>query len=577
MTGLFGAEALFAFDWQLALRGDPLTDAEMAPLAGGDLADAPAARQLDRGRPGGRPQGPQAADPHRHGRPQAARGRAHRRASTSTAAPLEVHRRGQPAQGPRAAARRRRPAPRSSRRPGCAATLRDYQRHGLTWLAELTGARPRRLPGRRHGARQDDHPDRAAPAPARPQARAGPDAGGLPGVAARQLGARDRAVRARRRRSAASTAAAAHLEDLARRRVRAHHLRHDAARRRARSPTVAVGPGRRRRGPARQERRAPPPPATLRTIPARGPGRAHRHPGGEQPDRALGDPRLGDPRAARQPQAFRKVWAGADRVAARDADQGAPVRRPGRAVPAAPPQVRPRHRARAAAEDRDRPPARADPRAGGALRGVRPRHDGAHRARRRGRPGAGWCSRCSPGSSRSATTRRTTSSRPAAGSTGRSEKLDLLDELLGTDPRRGRRACWSSPSTSRWPGCSSAHLAARGDPAPVPARRHPGARARGRWCARFQAGEVPVFLLSLKAGGTGLNLTRADHVVHFDRWWNPAVEDQATDRAYRIGQTRPVQVHRLVTEGTIEEKIAELLRPQARARRRRARLAARPR
>ncbi len=68
-----------------------------------------------------------------------------------------------------------------------------------------------------------------------------------------------------------------------------------------------------------------------------------------------------------------------------------------------------------------------------------------------------------------------------------------------------------------------------------------------------------MFLLSLKAGGTGLNLTRADHVVHVDRWWNPAVEEQATDRAYRIGQTKPVQVHRMITRGTIEEKIAELL------------------
>ena len=84
-------------------------------------------------------------------------------------------------------------------------------------------------------------------------------------------------------------------------------------------------------------------------------------------------------------------------------------------------------------------------------------------------------------------------------------------------------------------------------------------RERDAMVARFQAGEVPVFLLSLKAGGTGLNLTRADHVIHFDRWWNPAVEDQATDRAYRIGQTRPVQVHRAITQGTIEEKIAELL------------------
>jgi SNF2 family DNA or RNA helicase len=77
--------------------------------------------------------------------------------------------------------------------------------------------------------------------------------------------------------------------------------------------------------------------------------------------------------------------------------------------------------------------------------------------------------------------------------------------------------------------------------------------------ARFQDGAAPVFLLSLKAGGVGLNLTRATHVVHYDRWWNPAVEDQATDRAYRIGQDRPVQVHRLVTEGTLEDRIATLL------------------
>ncbi len=68
-----------------------------------------------------------------------------------------------------------------------------------------------------------------------------------------------------------------------------------------------------------------------------------------------------------------------------------------------------------------------------------------------------------------------------------------------------------------------------------------------------------MFLLSLKAGGTGLNLTRADHVIHVDRWWNPAVEEQATDRAYRIGQTRPVQVHRMIMRGTVEEKVAELL------------------
>jgi len=74
----------------------------------------------------------------------------------------------------------------------------------------------------------------------------------------------------------------------------------------------------------------------------------------------------------------------------------------------------------------------------------------------------------------------------------------------------------------------------------------------------FQRGEGEVFLLSLKAGGTGLNLTAADYVIHLDPWWNPAVEDQATDRAHRIGQTRPVTVYRLVTRGTIEEPILQL-------------------
>ena len=75
---------------------------------------------------------------------------------------------------------------------------------------------------------------------------------------------------------------------------------------------------------------------------------------------------------------------------------------------------------------------------------------------------------------------------------------------------------------------------------------------------KFQGGEGDVFLISLKAGGTGLNLTAADYVIHMDPWWNPAVEDQASDRAHRIGQQRPVTIYRLVTKGTIEEKIVEL-------------------
>jgi SNF2 family DNA or RNA helicase len=84
---------------------------------------------------------------------------------------------------------------------------------------------------------------------------------------------------------------------------------------------------------------------------------------------------------------------------------------------------------------------------------------------------------------------------------------------------------------------------------------------RDRLVARFQSdgAGAQVFVLSLKAGGTGLNLTRANHVFHFDRWWNPAVEDQATDRAYRIGQHRNVLVHKLVCRGTVEERIDRLI------------------
>jgi SNF2 family DNA or RNA helicase len=87
------------------------------------------------------------------------------------------------------------------------------------------------------------------------------------------------------------------------------------------------------------------------------------------------------------------------------------------------------------------------------------------------------------------------------------------------------------------------------------------AKARDQMVKRFQEDEhaPPIFILSLKAGGTGLNLTRANHVFHFDRWWNPAVEDQATDRAFRIGQKRNVQVHKFVTTGTLEEMIDDMI------------------
>jgi SNF2 family DNA or RNA helicase len=81
---------------------------------------------------------------------------------------------------------------------------------------------------------------------------------------------------------------------------------------------------------------------------------------------------------------------------------------------------------------------------------------------------------------------------------------------------------------------------------------------RERPVAAFQAGKVPVFLISLRAGGTGLNLTKADTVIHYDPWWNPQIENQATDRAYRIGQERPVFVHKLVTAESVEETIVAM-------------------
>ncbi|MFF9809402.1 DEAD/DEAH box helicase [Streptomyces coeruleorubidus] len=140
---------------------------------------------------------------------------------------------------------------------------------------------------------------------------------------------------------------------------------------------------------------------------------------------------------------------------------------------------------------------------------------------------------------------------------GRSGKLELLDELLDTilAEEAGVLIFTQYVQMAR---LLERHLAARGTPSQFLHGGTPVAE-REAMVRRFQDGEVPVFLLSLKAAGTGLNLTRAEHVVHYDRWWNPAVEAQATDRAYRIGQTRPVQVHRIVAEGTIEDRIAELL------------------
>ncbi|WP_308408799.1 DEAD/DEAH box helicase [Streptomyces sp. AC627_RSS907] len=145
----------------------------------------------------------------------------------------------------------------------------------------------------------------------------------------------------------------------------------------------------------------------------------------------------------------------------------------------------------------------------------------------------------------------------AARLTGRSGKLELLDELIDVLLAENESVLVFTQYT-RMARMLEAHLARRGVRTLLLHGGTPVHR-REEMVDAFQRGEVPVFLLSLRAAGTGLNLTRASHVVHYDRWWNPAVEDQATDRAYRIGQTQPVQVHRLITEGTVEERIARLI------------------
>jgi SNF2 family DNA or RNA helicase len=140
---------------------------------------------------------------------------------------------------------------------------------------------------------------------------------------------------------------------------------------------------------------------------------------------------------------------------------------------------------------------------------------------------------------------------------GRSGKLDALDELVDVIVDEGDSVLVFTRFVAMGHLLRN-HLVARGVTPLFLHGRVPVAR-RTEMVDRFQAGESPVLLLSLRAGGTGLNLTRATHVVHYDRWWNPAVEDQATDRAYRIGQDRPVQVHRLIAEGTVEDRVAALL------------------
>jgi superfamily II DNA or RNA helicase len=142
----------------------------------------------------------------------------------------------------------------------------------------------------------------------------------------------------------------------------------------------------------------------------------------------------------------------------------------------------------------------------------------------------------------------------AAKSVKSSAKLEELMEMLPTLIEDGRRVLLFSQFTSML-DLIKPELETQGIPF---VELRGSTKDRRTPVERFQHGEVPLFLISLKAGGTGLNLTAADTVIHFDPWWNPAVENQATDRAYRIGQDKPVFVYKLIAEGTVEERILEL-------------------
>ncbi|MEN9991299.1 MAG: hypothetical protein RLZZ224_1001 [Verrucomicrobiota bacterium] len=140
-----------------------------------------------------------------------------------------------------------------------------------------------------------------------------------------------------------------------------------------------------------------------------------------------------------------------------------------------------------------------------------------------------------------------------------SSKLDFLTELLSTLLEEGRRILLFSQFTSML-AIIEQHLQKNNIPYLILTG---SSKDRGALVEQFQTGKIPLFLISLKAGGTGLNLTAADTVIHYDPWWNPAAEAQATDRAYRIGQDKPVFVHKLLCEHTVEQRIHLLQQEKA--------------
>ncbi len=142
----------------------------------------------------------------------------------------------------------------------------------------------------------------------------------------------------------------------------------------------------------------------------------------------------------------------------------------------------------------------------------------------------------------------------AKDSHGHSAKLDVLMDLIDNVLMEGRRVLVFSQFT-RMLDIIETTIQEKGyDYLKLTGKT----QNRAELVRDFQSGKAPIFLISLRAGGTGLNLTQADTVIHYDPWWNPAVQDQATDRSHRIGQENPVFVYKLITEGTVEEAILNL-------------------
>ena len=442
-------------------------------------------------------------------------------------------------------------ADRAARRPaGDPARLPAARLH-LAGRDDL--ARPRRLPGRRHGPGQDGHPDRAPPAPASRPAPSGPTLVVCP---ASLLGNWEDEVRrfapgvpVRRFHGGAAVAVRR------RRRVRADDVRHDAARprgaRRASRWDIVVADEAQHVKNARSSTAR-----ALRSIPSRARVALTGTPVENNLTELWSILDWATPGLLGSRNAFRKVWA-APIESGLVPSKARAVPGADRPVPAAPAQVRPRHRARAAGQDRDRPPAPADPRAGGALRGVRARHHGPDRARRRGRPARAGAGAAHRAQADLQPPRALPEAVRAAGSRAGRRSSTCSTRCSGrSSPRTAR--CWSSPSTSPWPGCSRRTSRAPAYPTSSCTAAPPSASA-SRWWRGSRPARCRCSCCRSRPAAPASTSPAADHVVHVDRWWNPAVEEQATDRAYRIGQTKPVQVHRLITTGTIEERIAELL------------------